>query len=72
MNLQPKRINWLIRNRKLWDGYNADLNWLEIEQVLLARMKAAKLFHPSVTLLDVSFDFLIMKAKTQMRGKVKV
>ena len=69
MNLQPQRINWLIAHRRLWRSYSPrSANWWEIEKLLFTKMKAANLFSVHTTILDVSFEYLIEKARKKMKG----
>lgn len=68
MNLLPKRIEWLIAHRRLWSSYHPhSASWWEIEKLLFTKMKKAGLFDKHTTILDVSFEYLIGKAKTKMR-----
>lgn len=65
-----RRILWLTKNWKLWDGYGPHQNnWLTIEQDLLQRMKEANLFEQNTTLLDVSFERLIGKARRMIGSR---
>lgn len=68
MNLQPKRIKWLVKHRKLWQAYHPrSSSWWEIEKLLFAKMKEEDLFDRHTTILDVSFEYLIEKARKKMK-----
>lgn len=62
--MHERRVNWLKRNRKWWDGFHPDLPSAHvIEKQLLTLMKDRGLFAPNITILDVSFSHLINKAR---------
>lgn len=62
--MHERRVNWLKRNRELWDGYHQDLPHAHvIERQLLTLMKEKNLYTPGTTILDVSFSHLINKAR---------
>lgn len=62
--MYERRVNWLKKNRGLWDGYHPDLPHAHvIERQLLTLMKEKNLYTPGTTILDVSFNHLINKAR---------
>lgn len=62
--MHQRRVNWLKKNRSIWDGYHQDLPHAHvIERQLLTLMKDRNLYPPGTTILDVSFSYLINKAR---------
>lgn len=52
------------RNRPIWDGYSVDLPHAHvIERQLLTLMKEKNLYTPGTTILDISFNHLINRAR---------
>lgn len=68
--LHKRRIAWLKRNKKYWEGYDANLpGSFAVEKLLLDKMKKVGLYKPNATVLDTSFPNMINKIRTAGRPK---